>query len=438
MNDDFLKQIVKNLNLPGCSVCVETLSLYYCGSTGYLDDSKMEPYSDDTYVRIGCVVKLFVATQIMLLQQDGLIDINDPIVRYLGNKSRCQSRYLNEITFRQLMLHTSGLIVNPLNDDFTKLENMETYLSSITDEDWFVEEPGKLFSYSSLGYMLLAYLIELIRDSGSWMDDLYGRILSPLGIEPKCIDYSQRQGKKIYGVRLDGGFASQFTSNISPSDGGGLALTARNICDFGYIFINNGISRSGHNILSVNSVAEMLACGASPPSPTDGVLGFGYGWWISPDGSAGLNGDGTNNHACFRIDVKNKFIVALAANYHPASILFNSLLQGVIEDEDEMLISFCKTSIGSSGIDIGGLEGRYTNGTIEYNILRSDDYLKISRSSNGSAPEISEFKFEDENSRYFLVKAFGKFPEIHPIKMNHEGKYSYIWNGAFACKKVCS
>ena len=127
------------------------------------------------------ISKQFTAFAVLLLEQDGLLALDDPVSKYLPEMAR-----FDPITLRQLMTHTSGL-----RDGFTLLT-----AAGWREEDFFANEqvfdmivgqkqlnfaPGTAFQYDNSGYALLAEVVR--RVSGfSLADFCEARIFEPLGM----------------------------------------------------------------------------------------------------------------------------------------------------------------------------------------------------------------------------------------------------------------
>lgn len=132
------------------------------------------PNKSDSVFAIGSITKSFTATSIMQLQEQGLLNINDPISKYIeGNKRG------DDITIHHLLTHTAGFPVDglylgkvevPLDKDINYLNNC-TYLF----------EPGGDFLYSNAGYQMLAAIIEKVSGK-TYNDYLKDNIFIPLGM----------------------------------------------------------------------------------------------------------------------------------------------------------------------------------------------------------------------------------------------------------------
>lgn len=139
------------------------------------------PNEPDNVFAIGSISKSFTAAAIMQLQEKGLLNVNDPISKYIHGIKRG-----DDITIHQLLTHTSGL-----SRDGLMVGSFEVSLEediNFINEKPMLFEPGKGYSYSNAGYIILAAIIEKV--SGKLYNDyIRDNIFIPLKMD------SSRGGK---------------------------------------------------------------------------------------------------------------------------------------------------------------------------------------------------------------------------------------------------
>jgi len=134
------------------------------------------PNTPQTVFPIGSNTKQFTAAGIMKLQEQGKLNITDPVSWYIADAPRWK-----DIWIYHLLNHTSGipseggfLLTDPGDIPLPELVNRFTDLP-------LTFEPGKGYTYSNNGYITLAYIIE--QASGQTYDEyLRGNIFEPLGM----------------------------------------------------------------------------------------------------------------------------------------------------------------------------------------------------------------------------------------------------------------
>lgn len=134
----------------------------WLGSSGFSDLDIKEPLNINSLFYIYSITKTFVSVCLLRLAQDGLLDLDDPLTKWLPEKP-----FPDSVTLRRLLNHTSGI------PNYTSIEDYLPAIIENTSIPWTHEkvaeltctgkldfEPGEGWSYSNTGYMLLYEVIE--------------------------------------------------------------------------------------------------------------------------------------------------------------------------------------------------------------------------------------------------------------------------------------
>ena len=141
----------------------------------------------ETVFRLGSITKQFTSAAIMLLQERGKLNVNDPACKYI---TECPAAW-EPITIRHLLTHTSGI---PNYTSFPGFMEKKAMLP-VSVNDLVAEykskpldfTPGEKNSYSNSGYHLLGVVIE--KASGKpYADFLRENIFIPLGMKQTGYD----------------------------------------------------------------------------------------------------------------------------------------------------------------------------------------------------------------------------------------------------------
>ncbi|MCH8084333.1 MAG: serine hydrolase, partial [Myxococcales bacterium] len=171
---------------------------------GMADIERGLPFETDTSVRLASVSKQFTAMAIMILEEEGRLDYDDPITGFLPELSR----FGDEITIRHLLNHTGGLPdYYDVMVEVTGVERPLTRHALDTYAKWGepLFAPGERFEYSNPGYELLALIVE--RTSGEVFGDFVEeRIFAEVGMTNSVVldDRHPHLAKRAYGYRIDG------------------------------------------------------------------------------------------------------------------------------------------------------------------------------------------------------------------------------------------
>jgi CubicO group peptidase (beta-lactamase class C family) len=270
-------------------------------SAGFADFESKKPLAWNTMFWIASTSKPFQATAVMMLVDEGKLNLDDPVSKYLP-----QFKQLKPMTVRMLLNHTNGLAYTAPGQTMKP-----TDCCSLAEQvDRFVSlplmfDPGTRFMYSNAGPDTASRIVEVVSGQ-SFETFLTERLLNPLGMRdttyfpndeqlsrlaPGCM-FDQPAGKLVRApneVFLTSPYGDR---KVRHAPGGGLFTTAPDLALFAQMFLNKG-ALGGRRYLSEASVAEMTrnqvpedlrAMVPSMPGP-DAPMGYGLGWGIGASGA---------------------------------------------------------------------------------------------------------------------------------------------------------
>ena len=244
---------------------------------GYADEANQILASEETIYRVGSISKLFTATAVMQLAEQGRIDIDTPLQYYLPEFS-IKSRFVDSdpITPRNIMTHHSGLptswqkgMWNPNPESFSKV----TYKIKGKYTSF---PPNYVFVYSNLGVSLLGHMIENLSglDFASYTKV---SVLDSMGMTRSSFVLDQ----SVTPLLSKGYFKGRETKQIPLRDlpSGGLYSNVVDLGQFMKMVFGNGKSNDVQ-ILEPQNLAEMF----TPQNETialDLDFRIGLGWFLS-------------------------------------------------------------------------------------------------------------------------------------------------------------
>lgn len=137
----------------GSVLIAEKGKIIFENSYGYRNAPKKEKNTNNSLYRVFSTTKMFTATVIFQLEEQGKLSLNDKLSKYYPDFPKGDS-----ITIAQLLSHTSG-IPNDTNSEYTL--NEETFLKYIAAKPLNFS-PGKDWDYSNSGYYILGYIIKKV------------------------------------------------------------------------------------------------------------------------------------------------------------------------------------------------------------------------------------------------------------------------------------
>lgn len=175
--DDYVRVQMTKQKVPGVAIAVvKDGKPIVVKGYGLANVELNVPVKPETVFQSGSMGKQFTSTAVMLLVEDGKIDLDEKISKYVGEVPAAWKL----ITVRQVLTHTAGLA-----NDFSDAE----YVQNWTEDQLLTRakampldfQPGTNWSYSNVGYVVLGIMVSKV--SGKFYGDfLQERVFKPLGM----------------------------------------------------------------------------------------------------------------------------------------------------------------------------------------------------------------------------------------------------------------
>ncbi|EEL67710.1 serine hydrolase domain-containing protein [Bacillus mycoides] len=181
-----VKQAVRDtlqLGFPGVLAKTSEGGKTWSYAAGVANLSSKKPMKTDFRFRIGSVTKAFTATVVLQLAEENSLNLDDSIEKWLPGVIQGNGYDDKQITIRQLLNHTSGIAEYTRSKGFNLMDTKKSYRAEelvkmgISMPPDFA--PGKSWSYSNTGYVLLGILIETVTGN-SYAEEIENRIIEPL------------------------------------------------------------------------------------------------------------------------------------------------------------------------------------------------------------------------------------------------------------------
>ncbi|WML54806.1 serine hydrolase domain-containing protein [Neobacillus sp. PS3-12] len=152
-NNPAIYDYLKSINFTGTAIVVKDNKVLLNKGFGYADLEKKIPNNPQTVHYIGSITKVFISTSIMQLQEQGKLNINDPLSKYIPDFPNG-----NQITLYHLLTHTSGI---PEHSETAEKISHEDLMKKIEKKP-LKFQPGTNWLYSDSNYAILAYILEKV------------------------------------------------------------------------------------------------------------------------------------------------------------------------------------------------------------------------------------------------------------------------------------
>jgi CubicO group peptidase (beta-lactamase class C family) len=176
--DDYVKTELQNKKIPGLALAIlRDGKVKKMQGYGYSNVEHRVNVIPETIFQSGSVGKQFTATAVMMLVDEGKINLDDSIAKYF----KSSPNYWKPITIRHLLTHTSGIPdYSDKQVDFRR-DYTEDQLQKVLVKLKPQFRAGEKWSYSNSGYMLLGFLIRKV--SGKFYGDyLQEKVFRPLAM----------------------------------------------------------------------------------------------------------------------------------------------------------------------------------------------------------------------------------------------------------------
>ncbi|MEM9311978.1 MAG: serine hydrolase domain-containing protein [Pseudomonadota bacterium] len=267
----------------------------------------------DTKFRIGSVTKQFTSVSILLLQEQGKLNLDDPIAQHFPEAPEAWQA----ITIRNLLRHTAGVPNVTSLPEFANISRTpisQDDLIALFKDRPLDFEPGSKWAYSNSGYLLLSRVIETV--SGlSYADFVKRNLFDPIGMTSTAVDVTAQIVPKRaagYSPSQSGVVNAAYVDMGIPLGGGSLYSTTGDLLKWQRALF-------GGRVLSPDSLKEYTA---PTPLPAIGDFQYAHGVIIatSERGTAYWHGGGIEGfNAWLGHDPDRDITVVVLANLNGGS-----------------------------------------------------------------------------------------------------------------------
>ncbi|MDZ8105622.1 MAG: serine hydrolase domain-containing protein [Nostoc sp. DedQUE12a] len=227
--DEYIRVTMTTNQIPGLSVAVvqEGKPVLVKGY-GLANVEHSVAASEHTVYEIASVGKTFTAAIAMMLVEEGVISLEEPITNYLDRPPLAWQ----SVTIKHILAHQSGIpsyTDAPNYWELTRLELSKSEILALVADLPLKFQPGEFSAYDNTGYYLLGLMLEKVTGK-SYGDLLRDRIFAPLGMnaslmnDPKEIVPNRAAGYRLLNSKLVN--KPYYSPSVTYSAGGQLSSVA--------------------------------------------------------------------------------------------------------------------------------------------------------------------------------------------------------------------
>lgn len=375
-----LPRLIAKHDVPAAGVAVCVGDQVVDAAEGVLSRATGVEATTDSLFQIGSITKVWTATLVMQLVDEGLVELDAPVRKYLP-QFRVSDAWASEaITVRQLLCHTAGFEGDLFTDTGRGDDALGAFVDALGDVDQLFP-PGQLFSYNNAGYSVLGRLVEKLRDAP--YDECLGKHL----IQPLELKHAAASPYEAILFRVAVGHlppkpgAEQEPAPLwamprsnSPA-GAMLAMRARDLISFAQMHLTHGAGANGP-VLQPESVSAMQHPEIVLPDLRVMGAAWGLGWELFDNegpGMIGHDGNTVGQASFLRVVPELGVAVALLTNGGDPYGLYLDVVGHVLEKLTGITVPPLPTPPSDPpDVDATPYVGTYSNRVIDITVSQDD------------------------------------------------------------------
>ncbi|MDF2559815.1 MAG: beta-lactamase/prolyl oligopeptidase [Microbacterium sp.] len=346
--------------------------------------------TDDSVFQIGSMGKVWTASVIMRLVDDGKLDLDAPIVDYVPEFASSDPEVTRTVTMRHLLSHTSGIDGDVFTDTGRGDDTLEKYVA-LLDGVAQNHPLGATMSYCNSGFVLAGRVIEKITGT-TWDQAMRDLLFTPLGLThsstlpEEAIMFRAASGHTVVG---DDGpeLAPAWMLPRSMGPAGLINSTTADILAFARMHLTGGLAADGTRVLSEASVTRMQQHEVDVPDPYSLGDSWGIGWILFDwDGRKLIGHDGNTigQSSFLRILLDEGVAVTLLSNGGNTRDLYDALFGEIYAELADLAIPAGLVPPEEPfSDDFSEFEGVYDRSGVRTEIFRDEDGLRMRTTLNG-------------------------------------------------------
>lgn len=396
----------------------------YSEGFGAADREKNILVDRNTVFNLSSVSKVYCAAAVMLLVDDGKIDLDKPVNAYLPEFTMADERY-KDITVRMLLNHTSGLpgTITPESAGYEYNADYTATVLAVLAKSQLKHRPGEIAVYCNDGFTVAETVVAKVAGK-SYIDFLRERVFKPLSLNqtgPSVGQLATEKGLVVARIYNSSGLREPLEV-LSTHGAGGLSATAEDLCKFADSF-----STGGRHILSPAAIAEMnkpqpaeLSDKLRQPNAADGL-----GWDFTEiarfkaQGIKVVGKAGDTQYHSMLLTVPDKRISVAVVTAGPKSIAMevgNTILEIYLADKGYYAkeAKAVKTPVKAQPVpeELAAYDGYYSTGSTLLR-LKADlagKTLNVYMVSGGQESQVASAVYNDgyfyaQDAVYYLLSA---------------------------------
>jgi len=395
-----LPELAAAHDVPGATLGVVKLSdeqhQQFVAVAGVLNLDTGQACTVDSVFQIGSITKVWTATLVMRLVEQGLLDLDAPLAEALPGQ-KLPDELAMHATIRHLLTHTSGMDGDLFTDTGRGDDCVERYVELLADAR--MNHPlGATFSSCNAGYILAGRIIEHVTGL-TWDAAIRTHIVEPVELTrtftlpEECmlgrfaVGHVGENGQKQHLAPVWG-----LPRSLGPA--GAITCTAGDVLAFAAMHLGGGAP-----VLSPSTVTAMQQHQVDVPDPYTLGESWGLGWIrFAWDGRHVIGHDGNTigQAAYLRMVPKLGLAVTLLTNGGESSDLFRHVITDILAETAGIAVPApVEPTPGAPLGDVADYLGHYGRASLETDVYLDGERLMMRTTLTGPLAELDEKPIEE-------------------------------------------
>ncbi len=463
--DTYIKQMMADYSVPGVGIgLVQDGKIIYTKGYGVRDTKTNAPVTENTQFEIGSITKSFTSLGALQLVEQGKLDLDTPIIKYLPDFKLSDPAATQKVTMRHVLSHTSGL--PPANADVFQGKPRQQILTDIASIN-LTAQPGQTWQYSNQNFVIAGAVIEKVSGQ-SWEDYIRQHILNPLGMKTANFDVATMQKTPDFASPhqldvLKGMQPAPFTELGGYGPAGSINASVQEMAQYVRFQVGDGSFDGGQPVISNNLFNLMHTQQFAMPQSSDLFTNQGYGLgWTTGEyrGYKLVSHDGSTNtffaNAFLAPAAKSGVIVLTNGPYHPSVITFSyatslRLTEWVLglKSEQDLAAHYAKSfgfnlaqfkanletarNYKADPASLTALEGEYNGGLGKVIVKAQDGKLSVEVVSGPAKGTVNLVPFKPNG---FLGNTLTISGQVFEFKTDENGTITIMQEGTSIAQKL--
>ena len=432
---------MKRLNVPGVAIGIYHKGREFTAGFGITSVENPLPVTPDTLFQTGSISKTFTGTLAMMLVEQGKVDLDAPVRRYIKDFRLRDESVAKRVTVRHLLTHMGGWVgdyFNNFGDGDDSLAKMVKDLAKLPQ----VQPLGAIWSYNNTGFNVASRIIEVVTRK-PYEQAVQEMLFNPLGLDmsffyPDDLLYTHRFVVGHQKVKGEIRVARPWAIGRANNGVGGVVSTVRDLLKYGCFHMSNGKRK----LISGKSLRSMRE-----PQADAGPRGMmGLTWFIRNVGKFKVyaHGGATNGQQAYFFFVPDRdFACAILTNSDDGGILTSGIFSLVLQTYFRVEMK-TPEPINIPSRELKEYIGRYKIGTECFDIKVKGRYLMYHHIPLGGFPTpdtppgpampVMRFLFYEKDKIIGLDEPYKG--ALGDIIRNKEGRVEYLRIGGRAHKRI--